>query len=147
MIQLQLLPDDILRKIQTMAINNLKHQLIMEVTEKLNFNIYSKEGSEELDFDPGWDWCDYDCYGNKDDIIIQLAKLKKLDAITIKLKHTILDWLRWANNITEYQDNYTGNDTNNYRAIYDIYRSVKDNDKDTIIKELLYGIENQSRKP
>ena len=137
--QFQVLPDDIKRHIQTIAINNLKNKLIVEATKQLNFNIYSKPYSEELDFDPGWDWCDYDCYGDKDDIIIQLAKLKRLDAITNKLKHTILDWLKWANNITGYPDNYTGNDTNDYRARYDIYRSVKDNSKDIIIKELLYG--------
>ena len=135
---IQLLPNDIAKYIMSISMKNLKEELIKEATEKLYYIIHDKEESIELDFNPGWDWCDYDPYGDKDDIISQLEKLKRLNAITNKISSTVFDWLEWANNITGYPENYTGNDTNNYRAKFDIYRSVEDEELDDKIRGLLY---------
>ena len=133
--RLQLLPNEIIAQIMRMSMKNLKQELIKEATKKLDYIIHDKEESIELEFNPGWDWCDYDPYGDKDDIIIQLEKLKRLNAITDKIISTVLDWLEWANNITAYPENYTGNDTDNYRARFDIYRSVEDEKLDEKIRD------------
>ena len=117
-----------------MSILNFKQENIAETTEKLYFNIYAKDGNEELDFDPGWDWCDYDCYGDKDDIILQLEKLTRLGAITDTINLIVVDWLDWSNNITSniaYHAGILGE-----RGPFGPYRSAEDSIKDMRIKEL-----------
>ena len=123
--RIQLLPDDLAKYIQAIAMDNFKQYLIAETIEKLYFNIYAKDGNEELDFDPGWDWCDFDPYGDKDNIILQLKKLKRLGAITDTINLIVIDWLEWSNNITEniaYMDGIYGE-----RGPFGPYRSAVDN--------------------
>ena len=141
--RLHLLPNEIIAQIMSISMKNLKQELIKEATEKLYYIIHDKEESVELDFNPGWDWCDYDPYGDKDDIITQLEKLKRLDAITDEIISTVLGWLEWANNITGYPENYTGNEADNYRAKFDIYRSVEDEELD----EKIRGFDEVIKKP
>ena len=116
------LPDDIKRQIQTMAINNLRQGLIMEAAETLYYHIYRKDDYITTE----WEWNNFDSYGDKSLIIIQIKKLKRLEALTSQIIDMVYDWLECENYVMEFADNYGG------------YRD-KENEK---IFELLLTTEN-----
>ena len=102
--RINVLPNDIKRLIQTMAINNLRQVLIMEASKTLHYHIYCKDDYVATE----WERNNFDSYGDKSLIIIQIEKLKRLEALTSQIIDIVYGWLECESYVMEFADDYGG---------------------------------------